>query len=74
LLEGHRREKYINPDPGPLEFPEDKKLQAAVEVAKREAEADIEKITYTRTKRKKDTKPKSGSFPARLRCDRCTLS
>jgi len=67
LLEGHRREKYINPDQGLLEFPEDKELQAVLEAAKREAEAEIEKITYTRTKRKKDAKPKSGSFPAHLR-------
>ena len=67
LLEGHRREKYIKPDQGLLEFLEDKELQAVLEAAKREAEAEIEKITYTRTKRKKDAQPKSGSFL--LTCD-----
>ena len=67
LLEGNRREKFINPDQGLLEFPEDKELQAALEAAKREAEEELEKITYTRTKRKKDSKPRSDSFPAHLR-------
>ena len=67
LLEGNRREKFINPDQGLLEFPEDKELQAALEAAKREAEEELEKITYTRTKRKKDPKPRSDSFPAHLR-------
>jgi len=67
LLEGNRREKFINPDQRLLEFPEDKELQAALEAAKREAEEELEKITYTRTKRKKDSKPRSDSFPAHLR-------
>ena len=67
LLDGNRREKFINPDQGLLEFPEDKELQAALEAAKREAEEELERITYTRTKRKKDSKPRSDSFPAHLR-------
>jgi transposase len=67
LLAGNRREKYINPDQKLLEFPEDKELQAALEAAKREAEQEVEKITYTRTKQKKEAKPRTDSFPAHLR-------
>ena len=72
LLAGNRREKYINPDQKLLEFPEDKELQAAFEAAKREAEQEVEKITYTRAKQKKEANPsdlvkKADSFPAHLR-------
>jgi len=72
LLAGNRREKYINPDQKLLEFPEDKELRAAFEAAKREAEQEVEKITYTRAKQKKEANPsdlvkKADSFPAHLR-------
>lgn len=72
LLAGNRRKKYINPDQKLLEFPEHKELQAALEAAKREAEQEVEKITYTRTKQKKEAKPsdlvkKADSLPAHLR-------
>jgi len=67
LLEGNRREKFINSDQQLLEFPEDKELQSALEAAKREAEQEVETITYTRTKQKKEAKPRSDSFPAHLR-------
>ncbi len=67
LLAGNRREKFINPDQQLLEFPEDKELQAALEAAKREAEQEVETITYTRGKQKKVAKPRSDSFPAHLR-------
>ncbi len=67
LLAGNRREQFINPDQKLLEFPEDQELQAALELAKRQAEEEIETITYTRTKKKEDAKPRSNSFPAHLR-------
>ena len=67
LLAGNRREKFINPDQQLLEFPDDKELQAALEAAKREAEQEVETITYTRSKQKKEAKPRSDSFPAHLR-------
>lgn len=67
LLAGNRREKFINPDQQLLEFPEDKELQAVLEAAKREAEQEVETITYTRSKQKKEAKPRSDSFPAHLR-------
>jgi predicted nuclease with TOPRIM domain len=72
LLAGNRRKKYINPGQKLLEFPEHKELQAALEAAKREAEQEVEKITYTRTKQKKEAKPsdlvkKTDSLPAHLR-------
>jgi hypothetical protein len=67
LLSGNRREKFINPDQQLLEFPDDKEMQAALDAAKREAEQEVETITYTRTKQKKDAKPRSDSFPAHLR-------
>ena len=67
LLAGNRREKYINPDQKLLEFSEDKELQAAFEAAKREAEQEVEKITYTRAKQKREAKPRTDSFPAHLR-------
>ncbi len=54
LLAGNRREQFINPDQKLLEFPEDQELQAALELAKRQAEEEIETITYTRTKKKED--------------------
>jgi hypothetical protein len=67
LLAGNRREKFINPDQQLLEFPDDKELQAALEAAKREAEQEVETITYTRNKQKKEAKPRTDSFPAHLR-------
>jgi transposase len=67
LLAGKKREKYINPNQKLIEFPEDKELQAALEAAKREAEQEVEKITYTRAKQKKQAKPRTDSFPIHLR-------
>jgi transposase len=66
LMEGNRREKFINPDQKLLEFPEDKELQASLEAAQREAEQELETIILQRTKRKKVAKPKSDSFPAHI--------
>ena len=68
LLVGNRREQLINPAQKLLEFPEDPELQSALEAAKREAEAEIQKITYTRGKQKeKAAKLRSDAFPAHLR-------
>ncbi len=66
LLAGNRREKFINPDQQLLEFPEDPELQAVLEAAKREAEAELEKIIYTR-KKTKQAKPRTDAAPAHLR-------
>ena len=66
LLAGNRREQFIHPDQKLLEFPEDQELQAALEAAKREAEQEIESITYTRIKKKQEVKPRSDSFPSHL--------
>jgi transposase len=49
-----------------LEFGEDKELQEALEAAKKEAEAEIERITYTRKKPSCEKKPASDKFPAHL--------
>jgi hypothetical protein len=67
LLAGNRSEKYINPDQQLLEFPEDKELQAVLEAAKREAEETLQKITYTRSLRKKAAKRRADEFPVSLR-------
>ena len=67
LLAGNRSEKYINPDQQLLDFPEDKELQAVLEAAKREAEETLQKITYTRSLRKKEAKRRADEFPANLR-------
>lgn len=66
LLAGNRSEKHVHPDQQLLEFPEDKELQAVLEAAKREAEEAVEKITYTRTVKKKQ-RVRSDGFPAHLR-------
>ena len=49
-----------------LEFEDDKELQAALEAAKKEAEAELETITYTRDKVPKERKPAADKFPAHL--------
>jgi transposase len=67
ILSGKKREKYIDPNQKLIEFAEDKELQAALEAAKREAEAELQEITYKRSAAKKPAKPKSDSFPAHLR-------
>jgi transposase len=67
LLAGNRSEKFINPAQQLLDFPEDKEMQAVLEAAKREAEEAIEKITYTRTKKKDKAKLRSDLFPVHLR-------
>jgi len=74
LLAGNRREQFIHPDQKLLEFPDDQELQAALEAAKREAEQEIESITYTRIKKKQEAKPRSDSFPAHLRREEVTVS
>jgi transposase len=61
-----KRELFINSKQGLLEFAEDKELQAALEAAKREAEAQLEEVTYTRAKTPKERKPKQDSFPSHL--------
>jgi transposase len=66
LRSGKKREKFINADQMLLEFGEDKELQEALEAAKKEAEAEIERITYTRKKPSCEKKPASDKFPAHL--------
>jgi Skp family chaperone for outer membrane proteins len=57
LMSGKKREKFINADQLLIEFQDDKELQATLEAAKKEAEAELEKITYIRTKSPKTRKP-----------------
>ena len=59
LRSGRKREKFINANQLLLEFPEDKELQASLEAARKEAEEEVERITYTR---KKQAKPKAVSY------------
>jgi transposase len=66
LRSGKKREKFINADQMLLEFGEDKELQEALEAAKKEAEAEIERITYTRKKPSGEKKPASDKFPPHL--------
>ena len=66
LRSGKKREKFTNADQMLLEFGEDKELQEALEAAKKEAEAEIERITYTRKKPSCEKKPASDKFPAHL--------
>jgi transposase len=66
LMSGKKREKFINADQLLIEFEDDKELQATLEAAKKDAEAEIEKITYTRTKTPKARKPAADSFPSHL--------
>ena len=57
LISGKKREKFIGADQMLIEFEDDKELQAALEAAKKEAEAELETITYTRDKVPKERKP-----------------
>jgi len=66
LRSGKKREKFINKDQLLLDFPEDKELKAAFEAAQKEAEEEIEKITYERKKPAKLRKVKGDDFPAHL--------
>jgi transposase len=66
LCSGKKREKFIDPGQKLLEFPDDKELQAALEAARKEAEAEVERITYTRQKPIQGRKPASDKFPAHL--------
>jgi len=66
MLTGKRREKYIDPNQKLIEFPDDQELQAALEAAKREAEQELQEITYSRAKTKKTSKPRTESFPSHL--------
>ena len=66
LMSGKKREKFIGADQMLLEFEDDKELQAALETAKREAEQELEEISYTRTKASKKRKPAAEKFPAHL--------
>ena len=66
LMSGKKREKFIGADQLLIEFEDDKELQAALEAAKKEAEEDLEKISYTRSKAPKERKPNAGQFPAHL--------
>jgi transposase len=63
---GKKPEKYIGADQLLLQFTEDKELQAALEAARKEAEEQLETITYTRAKAKKERKPPAEGFPAHL--------
>jgi transposase len=70
MLTGKKREKSVHPNWRNLPFPEDKELEAALEVARQEAEQELQslqEITYQRKKTKQAAKPKSDSFPAHLR-------
>lgn len=66
LMSGKKREKFIGADQMLIEFEDDKELQAALEAAKKEAEQELEEITYTRTKAPKERKPAADKFPAHL--------
>jgi transposase len=66
LMSGKKREKFIGADQMLLEFEDDKELQAALEAAKKEAEQELEKIAYTRSKAPKERKPAVEKFPAHL--------
>ena len=44
LRSGQKREKFISSDQGLLEFKDDEELQANLEAARKEAEAEIERI------------------------------
>jgi len=66
LKSGKKREKFINADQILLEFGDDKELQANLAAAKKEAEAEIERITYERKKSTKERKPSAAGFPAHL--------
>ncbi len=66
LQSGKKREKFINADQMLIEFEDDKELQAALEAARKEAEAEVVRITYERTNAKKERKPAADKFPAHL--------
>ncbi len=66
LMSGKKREKFIDADQMLLEFQDDKELQAALEAAKKEAEQELEQITYTRSKERKERKPSADKFPEHL--------
>jgi transposase len=66
LMSGKKREKFIDANQLLIEFADDKELQATLEAAKKEAEKEIETITYTRTKEPKKRKPPADSFPSHL--------
>jgi transposase len=66
LKSGKKREKFIGADQLLMKFDDDKALQAALEAAKVEAEAELEKIAYTRSKTPKERKPAADKFPAHL--------
>jgi len=66
LRSGQKREKFISSDQGLLEFKDDEELQANLEAARKEAEAEIERITYTRKKQRKAKTLAAESFPADL--------
>lgn len=66
LKMGKKRELFINADQILLEFGDDKELQANLEAAKKEAEAEVERITYERKKATKERKPTAVGFPAHL--------
>lgn len=64
LMSGKKREKFIGADQMLIEFEDDTELQAALEAAKKEAEQELEKISYTRNKASKERKPTADKFPA----------
>lgn len=66
LKHGKKPEKYIGPDQLLLQFPEDKELQAALEAARKEAQEQLETITYQRLKARKERKATQTGFPAHL--------
>ena len=67
LLIGHRREMFINPNQGLLQFGEDPELQEALEQAKLEAAKVVETIIVTRNKTNKEKPKRSEAFPIHLR-------
>ncbi len=73
LRAGNRSEKLDDPRQQLLEFPDDPELRAALEAAKRQAEQEIETITYTRAKKKADAQSRQEGFPAHLRREEITL-
>lgn len=66
LRSGQKREMFISADQALLEFKDDQELQANLEAARKEAEAEIERITYTRKKQRQAKPVAAESFPAEL--------
>ena len=74
LKSGKKRELFISADQILLQFPDDAELQANLEAAKQEAEAEIEKITYERKKARKAKPVAADGFPADIRREEIAIA